>query len=1746
CCQGVDHFKKIQYADGISYGELFSENEKEMSAYYLEHANVDHIQKHFDFHEEEARCLLELGLAIPAYDQLLKTSHCFNILDSRGYVGVTERARYFGRMRSLARQCAQLWLNTRESLGHPLGVVVEGGSLICPSEVVQSAVEKMSVEPRVFVLEIGTEELPPQDVAYASQQLKDLIMQLLEKQRLSHQEVQAFATPRRLVVSVNDLCTRQVEKEIEVRGPPVSKAFDNQGNPTKALEGFCRRYNISSDVIYEKVDGKTPYVYARVMEPSRFSLEVLAEDLPGTISKLAFPKSMRWNSQVMFSRPIRWIMALHGDTVIPFTFAGVFSGNLSHGLRNRPFATVKVESAESYTAVLKDAGISVDVEERRKMILERSNALAGSINGKLILPSGLLDEVLNLIEAPMPILGKFDVSFLMLPKDLLTMVMQKHQKYFGIADNEGRLLPYFIAVANGDINADVVRKGNEAVLRARYEDAKFFYETDTRKKLIEFRGQLSGILFQEKLGTMLDKMKRVEIIVEKLASSLGFEKEQLQTVQDAASLAMSDLATAVVTEFTSLSGIMARHYALRDGYSQQIAEALFEITLPRHSGDILPKTDAGNVLAIADRLDSLVGLFAAGCQPSSSNDPFGLRRISYGLVQLLVDNDINLDLRWAMELAAKIQPVAVDCNVLDDVDKGLNPEVVRSILLERGNWPCLAAKSAVKMEMLLKDKLLPKIIEAYSRPTRIVRGKNTNVNTEVNEVAFETEEEKALWNAFLSVSSKVHHGIEIDDFVQASSELVQPLANFFDNVFVMVEDEQIRKNRLALLQKIADLPKGIADLSALPGHTFPLLDLAKVMSFRGVKVTIITTPSNAKQISSYFALDFSTISTHVIPFPVVDGLPLGCENTKELISDDQRLPFLRATLRLKQPFESYLRDLLDSGDHPICVISDFHLGWAITVCASFNIPGLLFYGMGVLSTEICCNIFSNDEYMRTLMNGEKLENLSRLACPFPLILDDFPSLKDENCPSRKFFGENGDDGASSTCWGVLCNSFEELEGEFVRALEDFYGRSSVKVWCVGPLLLNDDSTSNSSIVKCGDQINGQSNLYQSWLEEQHEKKEGVIYVSFGTQSHISKPQMDEIALGLDSAGHRFIWVVRSSSWTPPSGWEERVKGRGLVIREWVDQRNILAHPSIRGFLSHCGWNSVLESLSMGVPILAWPMDAEQPVNAKLVVNVLKVGLAIDPKLDEVSKEGVIYGCDAISSGVKELMGEECGRLARKRAKEIELMAKNAVNKDDMANENPPPHAIIFPLMAQGHTFPLLDLAKVLSFRGVKVTIITTPSNAKQISSHFGTKFSPTISTHIIPFPVVDGLPLGCENTKELTTDDQRLPFLKATLKLKQPFESYLKGVLDSGDHPTCVISDFLLGWAITVCASFNIPGLVFYGMGVLPTEISRTIFSNDVYMRTLLNGEKLETGLACPFPLILDDLPSLRDENCPSMKFFREYGDGDAGLTCWGVLCNSFEELEGEFVKALEDTYGRSSVKVWCVGPLLLYEDGNFPKSSISDDQSNLYQSWLDEQHEKKECVIYVSFGTQSHISKSQMDEIALGLDLAGHRFIWVVRSSSWTPPSGWEERVKGRGLVIREWVDQRSILAHPAIGGFLSHCGWNSVLESLSMGVPILAWPMAADQPLNAKLVVHVLKAGLAMDPKLDEVRKEGEIYGCNAISSGVKELMGEECGRLARKRAKEIGIMARNAVQKDGSSSKKLDQMIKSLKEYSVLPDC
>ncbi|VAI68017.1 unnamed protein product [Triticum turgidum subsp. durum] len=798
--QGVDHFKKIQYTEGITYGELFLENEKEMSAYYLEHANVDHIQKHFDDFEEEARSLLSLGLPIPAYDQVLKASHAFNILDSRGFVGVTERARYFGRMRSLARQCSQLWLKTREEIGYPLGTYQEA-NLVYPHVSEKLSRKEVLGQAQTFVLEIGTEELPPHDVVEATEQFEKSLVQILGKRRLSHGKVHSYGTPRRLAVVVENLSLKQMEEEIELRGPPVTKAFGQDGKPTKAAEGFCRKNNIPLDSLYRKIDGKTEYIYARVKESARYADEVLSEDLPSIISGISFPKSMRWNSNIVFSRPVRWIMALHGDLVVPFSFAGISSGSQSCGLRNSSLANFKVETAESYLHTVEKAGIVIDMQERRAKILDDSSTLAKGVDGDFIAPDSLLQEVVNLVEAPVPILGRYDESFLELPKDVLTTVMQKHQRYFPVTSKStGDLLPYFITVANGSISEEVVRKGNEAVLRARYEDAKFFYKMDTQKNLSEFRGQLKSILFHEKLGTMLDKMARVENVVAELTLVLGINEGMIPVVKDAAALAMSDLSTSIVTEFTSLAGIMARHYALRDGLPEEIAEALFEITLPRFSGDVLPKTDAGIVLAVADRLDSLVGLFGAGCQPSSSNDPFGLRRISYGLVQILVENKKNFDLTKALTLVARVQPIRIDNDVINEVvqfvtrrleqllvDEGINYEIVRSVLMERSNCPYLASQTAAKMEAFSRTEDFPKIVEAYSRPVRIIRGKQIESAWEVDTSVFEKDEEKALWSAYLEAVDKIHPGVDVKTFVEASMLLIQPLEDFFNNVFVMAK-----------------------------------------------------------------------------------------------------------------------------------------------------------------------------------------------------------------------------------------------------------------------------------------------------------------------------------------------------------------------------------------------------------------------------------------------------------------------------------------------------------------------------------------------------------------------------------------------------------------------------------------------------------------------------------------------------------------------------------------------------------------------------------------------------------------------------------------------------------------------------------------------------------------------------------------------------------------------------------------------
>ncbi|PSS20983.1 UDP-glycosyltransferase [Actinidia chinensis var. chinensis] len=472
-----------------------------------------------------------------------------------------------------------------------------------------------------------------------------------------------------------------------------------------------------------------------------------------------------------------------------------------------------------------------------------------------------------------------------------------------------------------------------------------------------------------------------------------------------------------------------------------------------------------------------------------------------------------------------------------------------------------------------------------------------------------------------------------------------------------------------------------------------------------------------------------------------------------------------------------------------------------------------------------------------------------------------------------------------------------------------------------------------------------------------------------------------------------------------------------------------------------------------------------------------------------------------------------------------------------------PHVVIFPFMAQGHTLPLLDLSRALSQRQIKVTIITTPSNAISISQCLSD--SPHISLTQIPFPAIPNLPKGCENTTQLPSMEFFFPFLIATKQLQEPFEQVLHNMSLSNSLPICVISDFFLGWTLSSCQAYGIPRLVFHGMGVLSMAISKSAFVHPPKVPLETNSDASSTssplhfpGLEkIPFVLTFDDLPdgiNSPSRGDPFSRFLAEAGESE--MNSWGVVVNSFLEMEGSYVSCLEAFY-KSGVKAWCLGPFSVYDKRECFHGSPNQHQHQVIMNWLAKQADQAASVIYVSFGTQTDISDAQLDEVAYGLEESGVQFVWAVRSTTWFLPEGMEERMKGKGLIIKKWVDQRSILNHPATGGFLSHCGWNSVLESLLAGVPILAWPMIAEQPLNAKFVVEGLKAGIRVQ-KIQSLGAKADVrVSRQAICKGVMDLMKGKEGMDARERARGLGKAGRKAVQEGGSSYLALGNLIDQL---------
>lgn len=820
--QEVNEVWQLQWNDTVTYGDILKKQEIEYCNYEFYWADVNRLKTMYDIFVAEAKSALDRELVIPAHDYVLRCSHTFNLLDTRGAIGVTERARFFAEMRDLSRQVAETFAKQREDEGHPMAFV---SSPVEAPDV--EALDLPDVDAADLLLEIGTEELPPADVVRAIEQLETLMPERLKEAGLTFDGVEVSGTPRRQYVCVKNLLGRQPDETKQARGPAIRVSFDEDGNPTKALQGFCRGKGVDP----ADVEQRDEHVWVTVKTVGQKTQAILATLLPEVIGKLSFGKTMRWHSDgVAFPRPLRWIVALFGDQVIPFVYARAVSGRISRGLRPDQSPDIEIASASDYFAQMANAGILVDREKRRAAIWQMVTERAHDAGGVVKEDPDLLDEVTDLVEAPHALGGAFDKKHLALPSEVLISVMKKHQRYFPVFDANGKLMPCFITVSNGKpSDPALVIRGNEGVVRARYADAEFFFKDDTQKKLADFLPRLDTMTFQEKLGSMRDKSQRVEKLVADLAEDLGLTGDDLKSSVRAATLCKADLATSMVVEMTSLQGVIGRYYALASGESEAVAQAIEGHYHPRFPGDTLPDTLPGLAVSVADRLDSLAGLFGVGIKPRSMSDPYGLRRDALGLLANLVGQEVHFSLRRGLKAAALHLPVKADDEALDSAvefvirrfevqlrDEGLRHDAVSATIATGLDDPYEIRRIAQAFTALIGTDAWRDILHAHSRCKRIVRdldetyALNPDVDTDASSKALH-EATEAAWQKMDAATDKVTTLIEV------MTDLREPINVFFEAVLVMAKEPELKAARLALVQRIAALPNGIVDLGQFEG-----------------------------------------------------------------------------------------------------------------------------------------------------------------------------------------------------------------------------------------------------------------------------------------------------------------------------------------------------------------------------------------------------------------------------------------------------------------------------------------------------------------------------------------------------------------------------------------------------------------------------------------------------------------------------------------------------------------------------------------------------------------------------------------------------------------------------------------------------------------------------------------------------------------------------------------------------------------
>ncbi len=689
-----------------------------------------------------------------------------------------------------------------------------------------------------LLLEIGTEEIPAGYIKPALDAIEANLLEKLDKARIPHGGAKTLATPRKLAIQIENVASQQTPETSEVTGPPEKVAYDDQGRPTVAAVKFAEKVGVEVDALTIKETAKGAYLCATSTDTGRPSIELLAQMLPNVIQATPFPKKMRWGDlSLEFARPIHSLLALLGDAVVPFELEGIVSDRYSHGhVFMRP-GKIEISEPSTYMDALEQKYVQIEMQTRRDAIEQDVQKIAKELGGEVLPDEELLDTVTNLVEYPFVVAGEFDAKFLELPDEVLITAMREHQKYFAVTDGQNRLMPYFITVSNTQArDLKLVAKGNERVLRARLEDARFFYHSDLKISMDAWVEKLKTVLFQEQLGSVHEKIMRVSKLAEYIAEAVEPGSDLKKIASRAAILCKADLVSQMVVEFTKLQGIMGRVYADKGGEPDGVAQAIEEHYRPTYSGGPLPQSKVGAILSIADKIDSIGGFFAVGLIPTGGADPYALRRQGIGIIQIMLDQHFTLSLRDLINKS--LSGVQTKCKQDVDVvaeniatflqnrmahllaEDGFSKDVVAAIIsVSSDNIPNVWNKARALEALKAKPDFTPLAV-AFKRVVNIIRksADSSEANTSVDTERFVDKSESDLYDAYLQVAGEVADHLKHDRFDEALlkiASLRDPVDAFFDKVMVMDKDLSLRENRLALLKQIADLFATFADFSKL-------------------------------------------------------------------------------------------------------------------------------------------------------------------------------------------------------------------------------------------------------------------------------------------------------------------------------------------------------------------------------------------------------------------------------------------------------------------------------------------------------------------------------------------------------------------------------------------------------------------------------------------------------------------------------------------------------------------------------------------------------------------------------------------------------------------------------------------------------------------------------------------------------------------------------------------------------------------